>query len=297
MYTLKFVTFQNKIENSIRIGVMKEERIINLQPLFKELFNKDSFPTTMLELINEYENLKDELYHVEKLDQYFLKIEDVNILAPIPRPRKNIFCVGKNYREHAIEMGGEADIPSYPMLFSKLPTSVIGPEQNIMSNSHVTQALDYEGELAVVIGKEGKDIPKEKAMDFIFGYTIINDVTARDRQKKHKQFLLGKSLDTFCPMGPSLVHKDEIENPHQLSIETRVNGEVRQKSNTKYLIFDIPTLISVISEGTTLEVGDIIATGTPAGVGSGFKPPKYLNSGDVIEIEIEDIGILRNNVI
>lgn len=294
---MRFITFKSKFDQSIGIGVIKEEGVINLKQVFKDYFKKDFSPNTMIEWIEEYENWRVELKHLEKLDiQYFLHTNDIEILAPIPRPRKNIFCVGKNYKEHAIEMGSEADIPTDPMLFSKLPTSVIGPEHEILSHSHVTQALDYEGELAVVIGKEGRDIPKEKAMEYIFGYTIMNDITARDRQKKHKQFLLGKSLDTFCPMGPYIVHKDEIKDPHKLSIETRVNGEIRQSSNTEHLIFDIPTLISVISEGTTLEVGDIIATGTPAGVGSGFKPPRYLSIGDVIEIEITGIGTLRNTV-
>ncbi len=225
-----------------------------------------------------------------------LSLSDVELLAPIPRPRKNIFCLGKNYADHAIEMGGKESIPEHPMVFSKAPTSVTGPEHPIDYNPEITQELDYEGELALIIGKQGKGISPEQADDYIFGYTILNDVTARDLQQRHKQFLLGKSQDTFCPMGPYLVHKSAIGDSGNLNITTRVNGEIRQQSNTRHFIFDIPTILATISAGITLEAGDIISTGTPAGVGKGFKPPRLLKDGDVVEIEIEKIGILRNRV-
>jgi 2-keto-4-pentenoate hydratase/2-oxohepta-3-ene-1,7-dioic acid hydratase in catechol pathway len=224
-------------------------------------------------------------------------LDEVEFTAPIPRPRKNIFCIGKNYRDHAIEIGGVDAIPKNLVVFTKAPTSVIGTDEPILYDPELTQAVDYEGELAIVIGKRGKKIKKEEAYEYIFGYTIINDVTARDLQQKHQQFFLGKSLDTFCPMGPYVVHKSRIPHPDQLHIETRVNGEVRQSSNTKHFIFDIPTILSTISQGITLEPGDLIATGTPAGVGKGFNPPRYLQHGDVVEVEIEGIGVLRNEVI
>ncbi|RSK26381.1 FAA hydrolase family protein [Bacillus sp. HMF5848] len=227
---------------------------------------------------------------------YMLPIEDVQLLAPITRPRKNIFCVGKNYRDHAIEMGSAADIPKHVMLFSKAPTTVIGPNETVLHHNGVTSQLDYEGELAVIIGKKGVGISEEDAMDYVFGYTVLNDITARDLQDRHKQFLLGKSLDTSCPMGPWIVTKKEIPDPHHLQLQTKVNGELRQNGHTSQFIFNIPHIISVISRGMTLEPGDIIATGTPAGVGKGFKPPRFLQPGDVMEITIEGIGSLINKI-
>jgi 2-keto-4-pentenoate hydratase/2-oxohepta-3-ene-1,7-dioic acid hydratase in catechol pathway len=228
---------------------------------------------------------------------YTYGMDEVILLSPIPRPHKNIFCVGKNYRDHAIEMGSEADIPEHIMVFSKAPTTVLGHNAGIPLHAAVTSELDYEGELAVVIGKTGMGISKEEAMDHVFGYTIINDITARDLQQKHKQFLIGKSLDGTCPMGPYIVHHSEITDPHKLAIETKVNGEVRQNGNTSDFIFDIPTMIYELSKGMTLEAGDIIATGTPAGVGKGLKPPLYLKEGDTVEISIEGIGTLRNEIV
>ncbi len=229
-------------------------------------------------------------------DDCLHSFENIKWLAPIPRPRKNIMCVGKNYRDHAIEMGSEADIPEHIMVFTKSPTTVIGHEEFVDAHTGVTNELDYEGELALVIGKKGKNIPENEALDYIFGYTILNDVTARDLQKRHKQFFIGKSLDTTCPMGPWIVHRSEIDNPNGLAIQTKVNGEIRQDSNTKNFIFPTEEIISTLSRGMTLEPGDIIATGTPAGVGKGFTPPRMLKSGDQIEIKIEGIGKLHNTV-
>lgn len=229
-------------------------------------------------------------------DDCLHSFENIKWLAPIPRPGKNIMCVGKNYRDHAIEMGSEADIPEHIMVFTKSPTTVIGHEEFVDAHTDVTNELDYEGELALVIGKKGKNIPENEALDYIFGYTILNDVTARDLQKRHKQFFIGKSLDTTCPMGPWIVHRSEIDNPNGLAIQTKVNGEIRQDSNTKNFIFPTEEIISTLSRGMTLEPGDIIATGTPAGVGKGFTPPRMLKSGDQIEIKIEGIGKLHNTV-
>ncbi|WP_163101653.1 fumarylacetoacetate hydrolase family protein [Peribacillus alkalitolerans] len=227
-------------------------------------------------------------------DSCYLKEDAVTWKAPIPRPLKNIFCVGKNYADHAIEMGSADDIPEHVMMFSKAPTAVIGHEGNIPLHEEVTSQLDYEGELAVVIGKGGKAISHENAMEHVFGYTLLNDITARDMQSKHKQFLLGKSLDGSCPIGPYIVHKKVISNVQDLKIETKVNEEVRQCGHTSQFIFSIEDIISTISKGMTLEAGDIIATGTPAGVGKGFNPPKFLKKDDIIEISIDEIGTLKN---
>jgi 2-keto-4-pentenoate hydratase/2-oxohepta-3-ene-1,7-dioic acid hydratase in catechol pathway len=233
-----------------------------------------------------------------------LPIGSAQLVAPIPLPRRNIFCIGKNYAAHAREFqqsGFDAtssgqDVPTAPVVFTKAPSSVIGPEAAILANLDPTNSVDYEGELGVVIGRGGRGISRTDAMDHVFGYTIINDVTARTLQHKHKQWFLGKSIDSFCPMGPTLVTADEIPDPTRLKLETRVNGELRQNAVVSDLIFDIPTLIETISRGMTLMPGDIIATGTPEGVGIGFTPPKYLNSGDTVAITIDPIGTLTNAV-
>lgn len=230
-----------------------------------------------------------------------IALQQVQLTAPIPRPRRNVFCVGKNYHAHAKEFAGSGfdssaksggDIPSAPIIFSKVPESVIGPNDNIVCPA-ASEALDYEAELTVVIGKGGKGISKADAMKHVWGYTIINDMTARDWQGRHSQWLLGKSFDTFCPMGPWLVSADEMDGQNT-DVKCWVNGELRQNANTKDFIFDIPALIECISAGITLYPGDLIATGTPAGVGIGYKPPKYLKSGDVVRIEIGGIGVLEN---
>jgi 2-keto-4-pentenoate hydratase/2-oxohepta-3-ene-1,7-dioic acid hydratase in catechol pathway len=231
-----------------------------------------------------------------------IALADVQLLAPIPRPRRNVFCVGKNYHAHAKEFAGSGfdssaksggDIPKDPIIFSKVPESVIGPTDTILFPAEVSTAIDYEAELTVVIGQGGKGIKAADAMKHVWGYTIINDMTARDWQGRHSQWLLGKSFDTFCPMGPWLVTADECDGQNT-DVKCWVNGELRQNANTKDFIFDIPTLIECISAGITLYPGDLIATGTPAGVGIGFKPPKYLKSGDVVRIEIGGIGVLEN---
>lgn len=228
----------------------------------------------------------------------------VELLAPMPQPRRNIFCVGKNYRDHAREFsrsGFDAsarpseDIPEHPVFFTKPAGSVIGPGAAIDSHPAVTRELDYEVELAVVIGHGGRAIPKARALEHVWGCTIINDVTARDLQKRHRQWFLGKSLDSFCPMGPWIVTADELAMD-ALDIRCWVNGELRQSANTRDLIFDIPTLIETLSAGITLEPGDIIATGTPAGVGIGFTPPRFLAPGDEVRMAIGGVGELLNNV-
>ena len=233
-----------------------------------------------------------------------LPLDQVKLTAPIPRPRRNIFCVGKNYHAHAKEFAGSGfdssakaggDIPTVPIYFTKVPESVIGPGEPILIVPEVSTAIDYEAELAVVIGKGGKGIKAAGAMKHVWGYTIINDVTARDWQSRHMQWVLGKSFDTFCPMGPWLVSADECDGT-KTGVRCHVNGEERQNASTTDLIFDIPTLIETLSAGITLYPGDVIATGTPVGVGIGFKPPKYLKAGDVVRVEIDGVGVLENPV-
>jgi 2-keto-4-pentenoate hydratase/2-oxohepta-3-ene-1,7-dioic acid hydratase in catechol pathway len=224
---------------------------------------------------------------------------DVELLAPV-LPTKNILCIGKNYYDHILEFDGSAEdaenAKENPIFFSKAISAITGPFSPILLHMGVTNAVDYEAELAVVIGKRGINITKENALKHVYGYTILNDVTARDLQKIHQQWLKGKSLDTHCPIGPWLVTADEIADPQNLSIKSIVNGEVRQDSNTKLMMQDVADLIEVLSCGMTLDVGDVIATGTPKGVGMGFNPPKFLQNGDRVEIVIEKIGSLVNPV-
>ena len=231
-------------------------------------------------------------------------LADVQLRAPLPHPRRNIFCVGKNYHAHAKEFarsgfdssaqaGGE--IPAEPIIFSKVPECVIATGEAI-EMPLVSTAIDYEAELAVVIGKGGKGIRKADAMDHVWGYTIVNDVTARDWQNRHMQWHMGKSFDTFCPMGPWLVSADALDGTNT-RVRCWVNGQERQNASTTDLIFDIPTLIETLSAGITLYPGDVIATGTPAGVGLGLKPPVFLKKGDVVRIEIDGIGTLQNTFV
>lgn len=227
------------------------------------------------------------------------------LLAPIPSPRRDIMCVGKNYYEHAREFTASGydssaqsaaqAIPTAPIIFGKSADSVIAPEDNILLFSGVDEFIDYEAELAVVIGRAGRGISKDKALEHVFGYTLVNDVTARDLQDRHKQWYLAKSLDTACPMGPCIVTADALDLASD-TIRCWVDGELRQEARLCDMIFDIPTLIETISRGIELKPGDIIATGTPAGVGLGFKPAKFLKDGNVVSIEIEAIGRLTNTV-
>jgi len=269
----------------VRVGVVEGEQLLPIEL------------TSMTSLIERFDEIKAQLRPGPGIS-----LSQVELLAPIPSPRRNIICVGKNYRDHAKEFSRSgfeagavsgAEIDKFPAVFTKLPTSVTGPGTVVDLHSGLTQSVDYEIELAVVIGKAGRDIPRDKAFDHIFGYTIINDVTARDRQKNHKQWFLGKTLDGFCPMGPWITTADEVD-AENLDLKCWVNDELRQSANTRDLIFDIPTLISSISAGTSLLPGDIIATGTPAGVGIGFSPPKFLKPGDTVRMSIAGLGELTN---
>ncbi|MEP9376424.1 fumarylacetoacetate hydrolase family protein [Aquabacter sp. CN5-332] len=277
-----------EIQGQKRVGlVSQDEKTINLIEA-----------ADMLDVIARWDALGSKL----SASGAGLPLGEVKLLAPIPLPRRNIICVGKNYRDHAKEFAQSgfeagavagAEIDTHPAVFSKPPSTVIGPDAVVDTHPGVTDSIDYEVELALVIGRGGKNIKAADAFSHIFGYTIVNDVTARDRQKNHKQWFLGKALDTFCPMGPWITTADEVD-AENLDVKTWVNGELRQNANTRDLIFTIPSLIETISAGMTLEPGDIIATGTPSGVGIGFKPPKFLKSGDVVKLSISGLGELTN---
>jgi 2-keto-4-pentenoate hydratase/2-oxohepta-3-ene-1,7-dioic acid hydratase in catechol pathway len=231
-----------------------------------------------------------------------LKLSSVRVLAPIPRPRKNVFCVGWNYVEHFEEgakmrVGPVQELPAHPTFFTKAATAVNGPYDRIPLHPGVTEKVDWEVELGVIIGRGGRNISEANAMKHVFGYTVINDVSARDVQRKHgQQWMKGKSLDGHCPMGPWIVTADEVKDWANLDVATRVNGVVKQNSNTRYMHFKVPRIIAELSAGLTLEPGDIISTGTPAGVGHARTPPEFLKAGDVLETEISGIGMLRNRI-
>ena len=231
------------------------------------------------------------------------KLADVQLLAPIPEPRRDIFCVGKNYYAHAAEFhssgfdsSGKEEVPSHPVIFTKATTSVCGPGDTVLGSLDPTGSVDYEGELAVIIGKRCFQVAAADAYDAVFGYAILNDMTSRELQKRHNQWVIGKGLDTFCPMGPWIATADEVGDVTQLELVTEINGEERQRARVADLIFDIPTLIETMSRTMTLLPGDIIATGTPVGVGIGFKPPRYLAKGDVMKVSITGLGTLENAI-
>lgn len=285
----------DKSSESKRLGVIVGDVIADLS-------QAEGAPATMAECCALREGAVDRLTNLAAAAPK-LPLGGVTLHAPFPRPGRNIFCVGKNYYEHAKEFaqsGFDASakdvVPEAPVVFTKPPSSVIGPGEMIPGHLDPTQSVDYEGELAVVIGKGGRGIAKNDALGHVFGYTIVNDVTSRQLQHKHRQWVLGKGIDGFCPMGPVVLTADQAPDPRELHLRTWVNGELRQDAKVADLIFDIPTLISTISSYITLEPGDIVATGTPVGVGIGFDPPKFLKKGDVVRIEIGGIGVLENPV-
>lgn len=262
-------------------------------------------PSTILELIDmgsevvaEINALLEDVSEAE-LDEISYDLNDIQIAAPIPKPRKNIIGIGLNYTEHVAESARTLDttgkLPQKPIIFSKPPTTVTGPGTDILLNPRLTQQLDWEVELAVVIGKKGKYVKKDEALDHVFGYTIVNDISARDCRREG-QWIVSKGQDTFAPMGPYLITKDEIENPHNLNLSLKLNGIEKQNSNTSFMLFNINDLVEDLSTVFTLEPGDIIATGTPAGVGAGRNPQEWMKDGDVVECYVEHIGTLVNTV-
>lgn len=229
-----------------------------------------------------------------------LPVQAIELCAPLPRPGRGLFCVGRNYRAHAAELAGSvfsgqaAHADGWPMVFTKFAQCVIGPHDTVrLPGAAVSNQIDYEGELVIVIGRGGRDIPRARALDHVFGYTLCNDVTARDIQVRHGQWDLGKNLDTFCPLGPWIASADSFD-ASDARLRTWVNGELRQDARTADLIFDIPSLVETCSRGITLQTGDLIATGTPAGVGMGMAPPRWLASGDVVRVEVDGLGAIEN---
>lgn len=295
---MKFINY--RYNDKKYIGILIEDEIIPVNDILNQINSQKIYTMSdIIDNINEETIIEIEKYISTNIFDK-LPLKSVKILAPILYPKRNVICVGKNYVEHAKEIKitkiSDAFVPDAPIYFAKAVSPAIGNGEQIRFSSAVTNQVDYEVELAIIIGKEGKNIKPEEVENYIFGYTIINDISSRDLQVRHKQWFRGKSLDTFCPMGPCIVHKKDIPFPVELDIQCRINGELRQNSNTRKLIFDIPYLISDLSMDFTLKPGDIISTGTPSGVGMGFEPPKFLKDGDIIECYIEKIGKLINKV-
>ena len=287
-----------------RLGLLIEQRVLDLADASAELAGAE-LPSEMLSFIAAGEPALARALEVAEalssdrtaLTRLSLPLSEVHLLAPVPRPRRNIVCVGLNYAEHASESRITSGLPEHPVYFSKPPTTVIGPEAAIPWHGHVSTRIDWEVELAVVIGRAGKDLSEDRALQHVLGYTVGNDITARDLQAQHQQWYKGKGLDGFCPLGPWIVTADELGDPQTLRLQLRVNGEVKQDASTSDMIFGVARLISVLSQGMTLEPGDVLMTGTPSGVGFARKPPEYLRPGDVVEAEIDRIGLLRNPVL
>lgn len=295
---MRFISFEK--DKDIKVGLeLLGQGIIDLNHL------DSTIPNNLNDIIKNFSSLESKIKTLNSPSNIHYKADEVRVLAPIPVPVRDIICVGKNYAEHAKEvqrssfntLQGKQAVPTKPIIFNKATTSVIGPNDKIETKNDETKTTDYEGELGVIIGKRAKNISKANAFDIIFGYTIINDVTARELQNNHKQWFIGKSPDTYCPMGPAIITKDEIEDINKIQLKTFVNDEERQVGIVQDMIFDIPTIIETLSRSMTLLPGDIIASGTPSGVGIGFDPPKFLKSGDKVKITINPIGTLENTVL
>lgn len=299
---MKLLTYKTQ-DTEPRLGFLHNNQVIDMQD-FGDISNFP-LPNDMLELIGMGFEIIAEITELvaDTPDEFFEEIsyelDEVTFLAPIEKPRKNIIGIGLNYTEHVAESARTLDttgkLPTQPIIFSKPPTTVTATNTEVIKNTKLTQQLDYECELAVIISSKGKYVPKSEALDYVFGYTIINDISARDCRREG-QWIVSKGQDTFAPMGPILVTKDEIENPHNLNLSLKVNGIEKQNSNTKLMLFNINDLIEDLSTVFTLEPGDIIATGTPAGVGAGRNPQEWLHNGDVIEATIEGIGTIINTI-
>jgi 2-keto-4-pentenoate hydratase/2-oxohepta-3-ene-1,7-dioic acid hydratase in catechol pathway len=284
------------------VGIVENEAVLDLAAAL----GGGAAPTSMHELIAGGDvvlgRVREALASAKKSQDKKLwrPLAECRLSAPIARPTKNVFCVGRNYKLHIEEgaraRGQQPTYPPVPEFFSKPPTAVIGHEDEVRIGARITQQLDYEVELAIVIGKRCRDVKKSEAAGIVFGYTVLNDVTARDLQRAHGQWFKGKGLDTSCPIGPWIVTADEFGPPSGKRITLRVNGETRQDSNSSDMLFDCDTIIESLSAGLTLEPGDIICTGTPSGVGFGMEPQSFLQEGDVMEAEVEGIGVLRNTV-
>jgi 2-keto-4-pentenoate hydratase/2-oxohepta-3-ene-1,7-dioic acid hydratase in catechol pathway len=302
---MRYLTFSLPGDPTERLGAARGDRVVDVRKAIHDKWTGPA-PDSLLALIQAGPDawqrmaslLEQELARPGAGDH---RLQDVTWHAPIPRPRKNIFCLGQNYKSHIQEAARarerEFKLPEVPVFFTKAPSSVNGPYDAVPWKAAITQQLDYEAELAVIIGAHCKDVERADALDCVFGYTVLNDVSARDLQKSHLQWFKGKSLDGFCPMGPLVVTADEFGDPHQKRISLRLNGETRQDSTTAHMIFPIDVSIEFLSQGMTLEPADIIATGTPEGVGLGRTPPEYMKDGDIMETEVEGIGIMKNKIV
>jgi 2-keto-4-pentenoate hydratase/2-oxohepta-3-ene-1,7-dioic acid hydratase in catechol pathway len=299
---MKLLTYKTQ-DTDARLGFIHNNQVIDMED-FGEISNFP-LPNDMLELIDMGFEIIAEITEMvaetpENLfEEIAYEMNEVTILAPIEKPRKNIIGIGLNYTEHVAESARTLDttgkLPTKPIIFSKPPTTVTATNTEIIKNTKLTSQLDWECELAVIISKKGKYVPKSEALDYVFGYTVINDISARDCRREG-QWIVSKGQDTFAPMGPYLVTKDEIENPHNLNLSLKVNGIEKQNSNTKFLLFNINDLIEDLSIVFTIEPGDIIATGTPSGVGAGRSPQEWLFDGDIVEATVEGIGTIVNTV-
>jgi 2-keto-4-pentenoate hydratase/2-oxohepta-3-ene-1,7-dioic acid hydratase in catechol pathway len=300
--TVRFISFRHG--DDIGAGLLLADEVLHLR-VAAELAKERTDLSSVLQIIRggseALATCRRLAADARKLGQARVPLTQVQLLAPIPRPARNAFCVGLNYFEHAKEGAAarmsELKVPQVPIFFTKATRTVIGPGAEVRIDPKVTQRLDYEVELAVIIGSEGRDITPSAALEYVFGYTIANDVTARDLQRRHEQWFKGKSLDTTLPLGPCIVSRDEIDDLKSLELSMHINGQERQRTRVDQMIFDVPTLITSLSAGLTLEPGDIIATGTPSGVGFAMNPPQYLHNGDEMVARIDRIGELRNRVV
>ncbi len=281
---MRLVTYQSA--NGPKLGVVRGDQIVTIPQM------------DMLTLIGQGQ---EGLAAAANANGESVSLANSKLMAPIPNPQRNILCIGMNYAAHAAESlrakGAPIVMPKIPVFFTKNTLAVNGPYDDVPWHSNATQQVDWEVELGVIIGKRGINIKAENAMDYVFGYTVINDVSARDRQSDHQQFFKGKSMDGSCPMGPWIVTKDEIADPHKLQLRCTVNGVLKQNSNTADFIFNIPAMIEWFSAGMTLLPGDVIATGTPEGVGFARTPAEFLGDGDVVECEVEGVGSIKNKVV
>lgn len=299
---MKLLTYTHN-DQAPRLGFLWNDLVVDMED-FGDVVNFP-LPDDMLDLIDMGIEVIDEINDLladtpqEYIAKIGLPLAEVTLLAPIQRPRKNIIGIGLNYTEHVAESARTLDttgkLPQKPIIFSKPPTTVTATNTQIIKNTKLTAQLDWEVELAVIIGKTGKYVPKTDAMDYVFGYTVINDISARDCRREG-QWIVSKGQDTFAPMGPYLVTRDEIADPHNLNLSLKVNGVEKQNANTKFMLFNIPDLIEDLSTVFTIEPGDIIATGTPSGVGAGRNPQEWLYDGDVVEATVEKIGTIINTV-
>ena len=297
---MRYLTFSHLSEVSgPHLGLLQGDRVVDFAALAARRWPGE-VPRSLFALIQQGPDAWKRARELAGGDARSHAATEVRWHAPIPRPLKNVFCVGRNYaahvREGAAAQKQEAKLPEVPVFFTKAPTTVNGPFDDVPRHRGVTEQMDWEVELGVIIGRSGRNIARSDALAHVFGYTVINDITARDLQQKHTQWFKGKSLDGSCPMGPVVVTADEFGDPQDARVSLRVNGVTKQDATTADMIFPVDTIIEWLSKGLTLEPGDIIATGTPEGVGMGRTPQEWLQDGDVIETEVEGIGVMRNRV-